>query len=281
MSKPSISVFFPCYNDANSIGKLVFQAKKILPTMTDNYEIIVINDGSKDNSLDILREIKQKIPELVIINHSKNRGYGGALMSGFKTATKKLVFYTDGDGQYDVSELPLLLDCLTPDIDVVNGIKMERQDDGLRVIAGNAYRSFVRNLFSLPIYDVDCDFRLIRQQILRQVRLTHTSGAICLQLVNELKKKGARFREVSVHHYPRLHGDSQFFKIKPIVQSLWDLAQYRLFSQTILPFHFLYILQAFKRIFPNRCFFRKLNGKHPFFNRVSQIIYFRNGWQGH
>ena len=231
MAKPSISVFFPCYNDARSIGKLVFQTKKILPDLTDNFEIIVVNDGSKDNSLEVLHEVKKKVPELVIINHARNRGYGGALRSGFKAASKQLVFYTDGDAQYDVGELPLLWHCLTPDIDIVNGIKMERQDDGVRVLAGNAYRSFVRNLFDLPIYDVDCDFRLIRRRVLKGVKLTLNSGAICLQLVNELKKRGAKFREVSVHHCPRRHGNSQFFKLKPVLLSLWDLSRYRLFSQ--------------------------------------------------
>lgn len=223
MTKPSISAFFPCYNDAKSIGKLVLKADEVLKSAAGHYEIIVVNDGSRDESLAILQGLRKKVKALKIINHLKNRGYGGALKSGFAATKNDLIFYTDGDGQYDVSELSLLLDCLTPDIDVVNGIKIERKDDGIRVLAGNAYKSVVRNLFNLPVYDVDCDFRLIRRCYLEKVELTVDSGAICLELVSKLQKNGARFREVSVHHYPREFGSSQFFHWKPIIQTLFDL----------------------------------------------------------
>ena len=219
----SISVFFPCYNDAHTIGKLILKADSILRRVTKNYEIIVVNDGSRDESLLVLKKTKEKIPKLRIVNHLKNRGYGGALQSGFKAAKNDLVFYTDGDGQYDVSELPLLLSCLTSDIDVVNGIKIDRQDTNYRILIGNAYKSLVRNIFDLPIYDVDCDFRLIRNKFIKKIDLSINSGAVCVELIKKLHQQGARFREVSVHHYPRLHGNSQFFKIRPIFFTFIDL----------------------------------------------------------
>lgn len=223
MTKPSISVFFPCYNDAKTIAELIFKTDKILRSITNNYEIIVVNDGSKDNSLEVLNEVKQKVKSLKLVDHHKNRGYGGALRSGFTTAKKELVFYTDGDGQYNVNELPLLLSCLTPDVDIVNGIKLERQDDGIRIVLGNAYKSLVRNIFNLPIYDVDCDYRLIRRKIMKGIKLKINSGAVCVELVKKLQNNDGRFREVSVHHYPRLHGKSQFFKLKPLMLTSFDL----------------------------------------------------------
>ncbi|MBI3558772.1 glycosyltransferase family 2 protein [Candidatus Gottesmanbacteria bacterium] len=223
MSKPSISAFFPCYNDANTIGDLVVKTNQILLKITKNYEIIVVNDGSRDNSLEILKQIQKTVKALKIVNHSKNRGYGGALQSGFKNAGKELIFYTDGDGQYDVSELPLLLSCLTDDIDVINGIKIDRQDNNLRVFLGNAYKSVIRNIFNPPIYDIDCDFRLIRNKFMKKIDLKINSGAVCLELVKKLQLSGAHFREVSIHHFPRRFGQSQFFKIKPLFQTFFDL----------------------------------------------------------
>lgn len=223
MKKPSISVFFPCYNDSKTIGHLVLESEKILKKISSKFEIIVVNDGSQDNSLEVLQNLRQKVKKLRIINHRKNRGYGGALASGFEAARYSLVFYTDGDGQYDVSELPLLLNCLTKDIDVVNGIKLDRQDTTARIIIGNAYKSVVRNFFDIPIYDVDCDFRLIRRKFLNGIKIKYHSGAVCVELVKRLQKNNARFREVSVHHYSRRFGTSQFFKFWPLFYTAIDL----------------------------------------------------------
>ena len=108
--------------------------------MADDFEILVVNDGSQDGSAAVLDSLARELPCLKVITHPANRGYGGALRSGFSNATKELVFYTDGDGQYDVGELPLLLMLLTPDTDFVNGMKMTRQDPGYRVFAGNLHR---------------------------------------------------------------------------------------------------------------------------------------------
>jgi glycosyltransferase involved in cell wall biosynthesis len=124
----SISVFFPCYNDSRTIGDLVEEASRQLQHLTDDYEIIVVNDGSADNSAEVLRALESRVPHLKVVTHPQNRGYGAALRSGFAAATKEVVFYTDGDAQYDVRELPVLLMLLTDDTDFVNGIKMTRQD---------------------------------------------------------------------------------------------------------------------------------------------------------
>lgn len=225
MAKPSVSVFFPCYNDEKTIGQLVRGAKKVLEKAAAQYEIIVIDDGSSDGSRQVLRKLKPEINNLRLVFHRHNRGYGGALQSGFKAAKYDLVFYTDGDGQYDVRDLELLFPLLTPDIDVVNGIKMERNDAWYRKLAGYGYNFLVRNLFNIRIFDVDCDFRLIRRAKLQGVDLSCSSGAICVELVKKLQDNGAGFREVTVHHYERKFGSSQFFKPKRLWQTAIELVK--------------------------------------------------------
>ena len=208
----SISVFFPCYNDSKSISKLVYDANEVLKKITKDFEIIVIDDGSKDNSREVLKKIKKRLRRLKLIFHHQNKGYGGALRSGFEAASKDLIFYTDGDGQYDVRELPLLLNLMSDDINFVNGIKMARQDYKYRVVMGNLYSFIARWLFLLPTYDVDCDFRLIRKQLIKKLDLKSNSGSICVELVKKAQRKNAKFRQVSIHHYERKHGKSQFFR---------------------------------------------------------------------
>ena len=224
MSRLSISAFFPCYNDAGSIGDIVINTDQVLQTLTGDYEIIVVNDGSKDRSADVLRELESQLPRLRVVTHPVNEGYGAALRSGFKAATKDLVFYTDGDGQYDVREAALLRMLLSDDVDFVNGIKMTREDPEYRVIAGNLHKFLMRWMFWLPIIDVDCDFRLIRRHIIDQIELTSRSGSICVELVKKAERAGAQFREVSVHHHARRSGASQFFTFSKISKTYLDLA---------------------------------------------------------
>ncbi|VVA44362.1 conserved hypothetical protein [Candidatus Roizmanbacteria bacterium] len=223
--KYSISVFFPCYNDAKSIKKLVEDSFIILKGLTSNYEVIVIDDYSTDGSRKVLKNLSKKYRGLKLVFHEKNLGYGGALRSGFNASSKNLVFYTDGDGQYDVKELPILLSLLTKDIDIVNGIKMSRQDPTYRIFVGNLYSFVARWMFFLPIYDVDCDFRLIRRTLLRKLNLESNSGSICVELVKKSQRAGAKFRQVSVHHQERRWGESQFFRVDRILTTFFELGK--------------------------------------------------------
>lgn len=223
--KPSISVFFPCYNDAESIDKLVKDAFFVLSTLTSDYEVIVIDDASTDKSREVLKDLSKRYKNLKLVFHEENRGYGGALRSGFKAASKDLIFYTDGDGQYDVRELPILLHLMTPDTDFVNGMKMTRHDPTYRVLAGNLYSFFARWLFWIPVYDVDCDFRLIKKDLLKKLHLTGGSGSICVELVKKAQRAGGRFRQVSVHHHERRFGQSQFFRPERLISTLAELVK--------------------------------------------------------
>jgi glycosyltransferase involved in cell wall biosynthesis len=188
------------------------------------FEVIVVNDGSKDNTAKVLRALQGTYGEqLRVVTHKRNLGYGAALQSGFRAAKNDLVFYTDGDGQYDVAELPLLLDRMAPGVGLVNGFKVTRHDAWYRTILGNVYKSLIRALFNIKISDVDCDFRLIRRNLVSGLELDSTSGTICLELVHKLEHSGMRTVEVPVHHYPRLYGRSQFFRIRPLLTTFLQL----------------------------------------------------------
>lgn len=216
----SLSIFFPCYNDEYTIGALVQEADDLAASITSDYEILVIDDGSSDGSLDRLHLIAEKIPALRVIEHGENRGYGSVLSTGFRHASREWVFYTDGDGQYRVSDLSRLIDGLDEGVDVVNGYKMSRSDPLYRTGIGLLYRWFFNILFRFPVRDVTCDFRLIRQAVVRELPLVSTSGAICIELITRLRFAGATFRDVGVNHYPRPYGRSQFFRPGRVVRSL-------------------------------------------------------------
>lgn len=224
-TKPSISVFFPAYNDAGTIASLVVLADKTLREFTDDYEIIVVNDGSADHTGAVLAELEPKYPNLRVITHEKNKGYGGALRTGFTSSTKDLIFYTDGDAQYDVRELGLLIPLMTDEVDVVNGFKISRSDPFHRILIGNIYRLAMRTAFGLKISDVDCDFRLIRRTVFNRIRLYSNSGTICVEMVKSLQDAGARFTECPVHHYHRAYGKSQFFNFKRLFKTFRDLSK--------------------------------------------------------
>jgi glycosyltransferase involved in cell wall biosynthesis len=219
----SVSAFFPCYNDEHAIAGMVRDVRSALVDRVDDFEIIVIDDGSTDGSLAVLHRIADEVPELRIIEHPANRGYGGALQSGFAAATKQWIFYTDGDAQYDAGEIVRCLDLATDDVDVVQGFKVGRGDAWYRRLIGRCYHHTVKLLFGLPVRDTDCDFRLIRASVMEPIELTSTSGVICVELMHALTRADARFVEVGVSHHWRPHGRSQFFRLPRIARSAQQL----------------------------------------------------------
>jgi glycosyltransferase involved in cell wall biosynthesis len=210
-AKPSISAFFPAYNDGGTIGSMVLMAVRTLRELTDDFEVIVVNDGSRDYTCDVLSTLVSEFPQLKVIPHQQNKGYGGALITGFTNSTKDLIFYTDGDAQYDVRELELLYENLTPEVDWVNGYKIARSDPLHRKIIGRIYHWFVRFVFGIPLRDVDCDFRLIRRRVFDKVQLESESGVICVEMITKFHQAGFKAAEVPVHHFFRAYGKSQFF----------------------------------------------------------------------
>jgi glycosyltransferase involved in cell wall biosynthesis len=221
---PSLSVFFPAYNDAPSLPGLIAKTFAALEAHVADYEVIVINDGSWDKTAEVLEQLRtQYAPYLRVVTHEQNRGYGGALRSGFAAAAKDWVFYTDGDGQYDPSDLPRLLELVRPDTGLVNGYKLERRDPAHRIWIGSTYNFCARLLFRIRIRDIDCDYRLIRRDLLERIHLTSTSGTICVELVRKLELTGCGVVETGVHHYARQHGSSQFFRVRSLLKTLVEL----------------------------------------------------------
>lgn len=224
--KPSISVFFPAFNDGGTIPSMVLTALMTLRELADDYEVIVVNDGSSDYTADVLEELASRYPELRVIHHPQNRGYGGALRTGFQSATRDLIFYTDGDAQYDPREMTRLYEAWSDQIDFVNGYKISRSDPLHRILIGRIYHWTVKLAFGLHLRDVDCDFRLMRRSIFDTVQLESDSGVICVELMKKVQDAGFRIAEVPVHHFHRAYGKSQFFNFRRIWrtgQQLWAL----------------------------------------------------------
>jgi glycosyltransferase involved in cell wall biosynthesis len=224
-AKPGLSIFFPAYNDAGTIASLALVAHMTARELTDDYEVIVIDDGSPDHTGALLDEMARHFAWLKVVHHARNRGYGGALRTGFETASKELVFYTDGDAQYDPRELSRLWAAFSPEVDFVNGYKISRNDPVHRIVIGRVYHWFVKLCFGLRLRDVDCDFRLMRRSVFEKVRLTRSSGVICVELMKKVQDAGYRLAEVPVHHFHRSYGKSQFFNFPRVARTLADLAR--------------------------------------------------------
>jgi glycosyltransferase involved in cell wall biosynthesis len=219
----SLSIFFPAYNDAGTIPSMVLTAQIAACALTDDYEIIVVNDGSQDHTAQVLAELEKLLPHLRVIHHPQNRGYGAALRTGFAAATKEWIFYTDGDAQYNPLELPNLVAALREGVDVVNGYKISRSDPLIRIILGDIYNFGVKIAFGLRLKDVDCDYRLMRRTIFDAIQLESSTGSICVEMIKKIQAAGYTFAEVPVSHYYRQYGLSQFFNWRRLLRTAQHL----------------------------------------------------------
>jgi len=225
MPKPSVSIFYPCYNDWGTIGSMALLTLRTVEKLGIDYDITIVDDGSDEQTLSVLDKIGTQYPDINIIKHDKNKGYGGALRTGFAAATKEWIFYTDGDAQYDVQELELLLEKAGPDVDLVQGYKIQRNDPLHRIIIGRIYHWIVKIAFGLPVRDTDCDFRLMRREMFDHFTLASTSGTICAEMMKKIHRGGFRITEVPVHHYERAFGKSQFFNFRRLIRVAKQLIQ--------------------------------------------------------
>lgn len=212
----SLTIFFPFYNDEGTVDKQLEEAFRIGGNLTDDLEVIALIGGkSKDKTAEKIWAAKQKYPNLKVVDKSDNwEGYA-VIKYGLASTTKDWVFYTDGDAQYHLEELPLLVEkYFDSKADVINGYKKHRGDGVLRFILGDLYAKISSFLFELPIRDTDCDFRLIRNDFLRKIELVSHDSSILGEMIKKLELVGAKFAEVPVNHYPRIYGKSNYSPLK-------------------------------------------------------------------
>jgi glycosyltransferase involved in cell wall biosynthesis len=202
---------------------MVIRTVKTASELTPDFEIIVVDDGSADGTADIADELARTYPQVRAVHHPINRDYGAALQTGFRSATKELIFYTDGDAQYDPTELSDLWRRMSTEVDLVNGYKISRADPLHRIVIGRMYHYIVSVLFGLKLRDVDCDFRLMRRTIFDCINLEKTSGIICVEMMKKVQDGGFRIVEVPVHHFHRAFGKSQFFNFRRLFRTGRDL----------------------------------------------------------
>lgn len=218
----SISVFFPCYNEQDNVARTVKQALTVLENLKADYEVIVVDDGSRDETAQIADEIAGRNSRVKVIHHKTNLGYGAALQSGFKAATKEIVFYTDGDGQFDINEMPALLPMIAQ-FDIVSCYRLNRQDPIIRRINAWCWTKLVCLLFGMKIRDIDCAFKLYKRQIFDNIELSSTGALIDAEILARATRKGYSITQKGVHHYPRTAGEQTGANLKVILRAFREL----------------------------------------------------------
>ena len=222
----SISVFFPCYNEQENVARTVEQAIGVLEKLNVGFEVIIVDDGSADRTGRIADEIAARDSRVKAVHHRTNLGYGAALQSGFKAATKELVFYTDGDGQFDLNELPLLLP-LIRQCDIVAGYRINRQDNLIRRINGWCWTKLVCLLFGMKVRDIDCAFKLYKREIFDNIKLSSTGALISAEILARAVRRGYSLTQKGVHHYPRTAGAQTGANLRVIFRAFKELFKLR------------------------------------------------------
>jgi len=222
----SITVFFPCHNEQANVQRVTEQAVQVLETLGADYEVIIVDDGSRDETGRIADELAQSNPRVRAIHHERNRGYGAALQSGFRAATKELVFYTDGDGQFDIGEMPGLLP-LMADFDIVSCYRISRQDPLMRKINGWLWTRMIRLAFSLRVRDVDCAFKLYKRRLFEEITMESTGALIDTEILARAVRRGYRIAQRGVRHYPRTAGQQTGANWRVILRAFKELLQLR------------------------------------------------------
>lgn len=222
MKKYSLTIFFPCYNEEQNVERVTRDAIAAADQVSDDYEIIIVNDGSKDRTAEIADKLAQEYPVVRVIHHEVNKGYGAALQTGFKNAGKELVFYTDGDGQFKIEEIKKLLP-LIEKYDIVSGYRIRRRDPLHRKVNAFMWGAMVNMLFKFNVSDVDSAFKLYRRKIFDDITLTSQGALIDTEILARAKSKGYTITEVGVNHYPRIAGSQTGAKLSVIVKAFAEL----------------------------------------------------------
>jgi len=222
-TRPELSLVFPAWDEAGNLRHLLDRAIAIAASLTRDFEIVVVDDGSTDGSAEVVRERARSQPSIRLIRHPRNRGYGAALRAGLAEARGELVFFSDADLQFDLTELSLLLDHAR-DFDVVAGYRHPRRDPWHRRVLAFGWGTLVRLLFDLPIRDIDCAFKVFRRPVLEAVPLASIGAFVNTELLVRARSAGFRIHQVPVSHRPRRHGRQSGARPRVIARALVELA---------------------------------------------------------
>jgi len=226
----SLSFFFPAYNEEAHVEEVARQGLDVLPRFADDIEVIVVDDGSTDRTGEIADRLASRDPRVRVIHHRPNRGYGGAIRSGLASARREHVFYTDGDLQFDLTDLERLLPQLER-ADVVIGYRTKRADAPRRIFIAWVYNTLIRILFAAPFRDVDCAFKLFKRDVFERVPLARvrSNGAFFSpELLLVLRAAGVRIEQVGVRHFPRKAGEEKGATLRVVLRAVRDLLRLRL-----------------------------------------------------
>lgn len=221
----SLSVVLPAYNEAAIIEKTIGTVLQALAQWTNDFELIVVNDGSKDQTGEIIGRLIQEEPRIRLINHEVNRGYGAALVSGFQAITKELVFFMDADGQFDIHDLAAFFP-LIAEYDAVLGYRNPRHDPWIRKLNAWGWKQLVQLFFGIQVQDIDCAFKLYRAEFFQTLELETRGAMINTEMIYKLTHAGYTYTEVGVRHLPREEGQATGAKPAVILRALRELALY-------------------------------------------------------
>lgn len=201
----SLSAFFPCFNEEKNIPLFVKEAREVFPQIAQKFEIIIINDGSVDSTKQVAEELARKYPEVRVVHHPENRGYGAALRTGIDEARFDWIFFTDGDLQFRLNQLRSFLP-YTEASHVVIGYRERRAEGKIRAFNAWLFKLYVDLLFRVGVRDIDCAFKLFHRKTLQSLHLESTGAFTSSEILYKLKKKGEKFSQVSVQHKKRKYG---------------------------------------------------------------------------
>lgn len=224
-----LSFFFPAYNERENIRATVERALEVLPDLAEEFEIIVVDDGSRDGTGEIAGELARQHSGVRVVSHPRNLGIAAAMRTGFASCTKQFIFYTDGDLQFDLAELARLIPLLG-DADAVIGFRIRRQDPFRRLVIAWVYNTLIRLLFRVEFRDVDCAFKLFRREVFDRTPISAlgSNGAVFFpELLISLASAGGRIRQVGVTHYPRRAGQPKGALPHVILGAVGDLLALR------------------------------------------------------
>lgn len=222
----SISVALPAYNEEANIPRLVAALVPVLEALSADYEIIVVDDGSRDRTAEVTRDLAQVNSRVRVVQHGVNRGYGAAVYTGFMAATKELVFLTDADAQFDVGELAKLLP-LMAGADMVIGYRAPRRDPLIRRLNGWGWTQLSNLLFGYVARDVDCAFKLFRREIMAHITVESRGATFSLEFLVRARSAGYKIRETPVKHLPRVAGKQTGARLDVIARAFRELLAFR------------------------------------------------------